>query len=247
MSRRRLGTALEDRRSSTATGSAAARLAPWASAVKRSWTSGTDAPVCGWFVPPTRRQRAILDAAAARSYSRRLLLHDHARHVERLGQRSGTRPRPVRPRSADAFAALRSFPDFRGNPSSLPAWLNRITVHTARRHIRQRRVRHWLTFSAPAELPDVPSTVASPAVRAALASVHALLERMPSDERVALSLRFVGQLGPTEVADATGFSLATAKRCLGRARDRFLKHGQPRRRSARLAGGERRWTLRAGA
>ncbi|MBI5488948.1 MAG: sigma-70 family RNA polymerase sigma factor [Deltaproteobacteria bacterium] len=120
------------------------------------------------------------------------------------------------------LAALRSFPAFRGEAWSLAPWLNRIAVHTARRHIRSRRVRRWLRFAAPGDVPDVPSAVASPAIRAALGRVYSILEHMPADERIALSLRFVGQLELTELAEATGVSLATAKRCLGRARDRFL-------------------------
>jgi RNA polymerase sigma-70 factor (ECF subfamily) len=119
--------------------------------------------------------------------------------------------------------ALSSLPGFRSGAGSLAPWLNRITVFTARRHIRRRRVRRWLSFAAPDELPERPSAAADPAIRAALARTYVLLERLPADERIAFSLRFIEELELTEAAETMGISLATVKRRLDRARERFLE------------------------
>jgi RNA polymerase sigma-70 factor (ECF subfamily) len=148
----------------------------------------------------------------------------HSAHVERL-LRSVLGPDVDIPDLVQQtfLEALSSLPGFRSGAGSLVPWLNRIAVYTARRHIRRRRVRRWLSFAAPGELPEQASAAADPAVQAALARTYVLLARLPADERIVFSLRFIEDLELTEAAEAMGISLATVKRRLDLARERFLE------------------------
>ena len=58
---------------------------------------------------------------------------------------------------------------------------------------------------------------ASDAVRA----TFSILEKMPADDRLVFSLRYVSGLGPSEMAEACQTSLSTLKRRLARAEQRF--------------------------
>jgi RNA polymerase sigma-70 factor (ECF subfamily) len=58
-------------------------------------------------------------------------------------------------------------------------------------------------------------------VRDALRATYAALDALPADERVAFALRFIDGMELTEVAAACETSLATIKRRLARAEDRF--------------------------
>jgi RNA polymerase sigma factor (sigma-70 family) len=59
-----------------------------------------------------------------------------------------------------------------------------------------------------------------------MAETYAILEQLPEDERVALSLRFIDQMELRAVASALGVSLATVKRVLRRAENRFAAFAQ---------------------
>lgn len=117
---------------------------------------------------------------------------------------------------ARALADVASIED----ASRLQGWLTSVTVFTARGVIRYRRRRRWLRFFAPEELPER-SCVDPHGPREALARTYALLERLPADERIAFSLRFVDEMELVDVAEACDVSLATIKRRLSRARKRF--------------------------
>jgi RNA polymerase sigma-70 factor (ECF subfamily) len=112
------------------------------------------------------------------------------------------------------------------DPAALKPWLLRIATHSARRTLRSRTRRGWLRFfvdaedearNAPvAEAPDVEG-------RATLQAVYKLLDRVPADERIAFALRYIDGMELTEVAAACSVSLATTKRRLHRAEERFLR------------------------
>lgn len=122
----------------------------------------------------------------------------------------------------DVFVrAIEGVPRLRHN-SALKAWLSQVAVFTARTLIlRRRRRRRWLAVFAW----DEPEAMAPPDPDAsdALRATCALLERMPVEERLALSLRLLGQFEIAEVAEACGISLSTAKRRLRRASERFAE------------------------
>jgi RNA polymerase sigma-70 factor (ECF subfamily) len=94
-------------------------------------------------------------------------------------------------------------------PSMLKEWLRGVTVFVARGCLRRRRRRQWLVFRRSEDLPDVPVDV------------------LPTDATEALfALRFVAEMELTEVAAACQVSLATIKRRLERAQDRFKAVGR---------------------
>jgi RNA polymerase sigma-70 factor, ECF subfamily len=107
------------------------------------------------------------------------------------------------------------------DPSRLKSWLISIAINTARNCIRKRRRRNWV-FSllhrdqqaSGAEPPRIPAGEVSAATRAVLAKLSA-------DEQVLFSLRFVARLELAEVAEACGMSIATVKRRLAGAREKF--------------------------
>ncbi len=109
---------------------------------------------------------------------------------------------------------------YRGDASSLQAWLTRIAVKRAQKCIRRRTTRRWLGLAHPIELPE-PAATTDPELQATLARAYAVLERMPVRERVPFALRFLEGMALAEVAEACELSLATTKRRLVRARERF--------------------------
>ncbi len=125
----------------------------------------------------------------------------------------------------DAFEqAIRSLHRFVGSRHDLGAWLNRIAVNVAKNRLRHQRVRRWIRGAVPYETSEVATRVASPEVVFAMKRTYEVLQRLPTDERIPFALRFIDGMQLTEVADATGASLATVKRRLRRARERFARH-----------------------
>src|SRR5207247_1154637 len=78
------------------------------------------------------------------------------------------------------------------------------------------------SFWSPADLPEIESADASPESRNAMCETYAILAQLPDEERVAFSLRMIDQMELADVASALGVSLATVKRLLRRAQDRFI-------------------------
>jgi RNA polymerase sigma-70 factor (ECF subfamily) len=158
------------------------------------------------------------DAAA-----RKELFERFAPHVERVLVRVLGRD----PELADAlhdtfvqaFASVTSLRD----ASALKAWLSMVAVYTARGIIRRRKVRRWLRFWAPEDLPETAAPGPSAEDSWAVARVYALLDRLPADHRIAFSLRYVEGMSLQEVAEACACSLATVKRRLSRAQTSFLE------------------------
>ena len=118
------------------------------------------------------------------------------------------------------------------DPRALPSWLIRISVCTASDLIRRRRRRRWLQFFAePQELVDRASELVFEGepdleARQALIAAQAILSSLPTDERIAFSLRRLDGMELKDVAHACGCSLATIKRRLARAEKRFLARAE---------------------
>jgi RNA polymerase sigma-70 factor, ECF subfamily len=109
-------------------------------------------------------------------------------------------------------------------PRGLRHWLTAIAVNVAREQLRSSRRRGWLEYRASEALPDWPSHAATDellAARAAVTELFAVLAQMPEEERVAFSLRRLEELPNDEVATLLKVSLATAKRRIARANERF--------------------------
>lgn len=111
------------------------------------------------------------------------------------------------------------------DPAALRPWLLRIATHCARRTLRTRTRRAWLRFFVDADEeagfePTTPELDVEG--RETVRAVYALLGRMPADERIAFALRYIDSMELTEVAEACTVSLATVKRRIQRAEERFL-------------------------
>jgi RNA polymerase sigma-70 factor (ECF subfamily) len=104
------------------------------------------------------------------------------------------------------------------------SWLGSIVVHAVRSRMRRARLMNVLGIgraSEPVDLDALASSDASPHVRAQLAQIYALLRTLPTDDRIAWTLRCVQGHDLETVAKLVRCSLATVKRRITRAQ-RFL-------------------------
>lgn len=122
----------------------------------------------------------------------------------------------------ETFAQILGSIDKLDDPRRLKGWLVRVAVFTARGVIRKRKRKRWLRFAPPEQLADRRSTTQDPRAREALAAVYAVLDAMPERERVPFTLRYFEGMQLVEVADACDVSLATIKRHLRKAEQRFV-------------------------
>jgi RNA polymerase sigma-70 factor (ECF subfamily) len=138
--------------------------------------------------------------------------------------------------------ALRSI-DRLKEPDALKMWVTSIAVFKARRVLRQRRRRNWLRLAAPDELDRIaPTSGGGSELAEAMHCTYLALNELPPDERIAFALRYIEGMELVELAEACRTSVATVRRRLVRAQERFLR--KARRYpvlSARIAEG-RRWT-----
>jgi RNA polymerase sigma-70 factor (ECF subfamily) len=114
----------------------------------------------------------------------------------------------------DTFVlALEELPRLRAGTALRP-WLARIAVTQTHRRFRRRRLLRLLGMDRGEAVPfdAIASADAGPEVRAQLAALGRALAELPSDQRIAWSLRYVEGATLEEVADACACSLATAKR-----------------------------------
>ena len=108
-------------------------------------------------------------------------------------------------------------------PQAFRAWMTRIVVGTTIATIRRRRLltKLGLLRSQPVQLETLIAREAPPDVSAELRKIYRVLDELPTAERAILVLRRVERHSLVEVAEHTGWSLATVKRKLARA-DRML-------------------------
>jgi RNA polymerase sigma-70 factor (ECF subfamily) len=106
------------------------------------------------------------------------------------------------------------------DPESFKPWVTTIAVRVARAELRRRRVRQIFTLWQSSELPEVSHDDDHPG-REELRAVFRLLDALPTEDRIAFSLRFLQGEELTEVARLAGCSLATAKRRIARAEAEF--------------------------
>jgi len=111
------------------------------------------------------------------------------------------------------------------DPGAFRSWLGSIVVFAVRTRLRRTRLMNLLGLGRgadPVDLDSLASPHASPHVRAQLAQIYALLRTLPTDDRIAWTLRSVEGHELEVVARLTGCSLATVKRRISRAQ-RFLE------------------------
>jgi len=114
----------------------------------------------------------------------------------------------------DAHRGLSSLRD----PGAVRAWLARLTVRKARRVLRRRRLMRALGLDTQPDYGLVVDPAATPEQRVLLVEIYRLMDAMPSEERLAWSLRYLEGETLERVAELCGCSLATAKRRIRAAR-----------------------------
>jgi RNA polymerase sigma-70 factor, ECF subfamily len=107
----------------------------------------------------------------------------------------------------------------------LGAWITSVCVKTVRSEIRRRRVRRFF-HAGPTEITRIAAPVEDHDARELLERVYTLLDALPADERIAFALRYIDERPLLEVAEACDCSLATIKRRLSKAEQRFTRLAQ---------------------
>jgi RNA polymerase sigma-70 factor (ECF subfamily) len=153
-----------------------------------------------------------------------VLYRRHAAFAIQLATRIEGSARDVEDIVHDAF--LRAFERLGdlADPASFRAWLGAIVVHAVRSRLRRGRLMAVLGMgksSEPVDLDALASPDASPHVRAQIAQIYALLRTLPTDDRIAWTLRAIDGHDLEEAARLCGCSLATVKRRISRTQ-RFL-------------------------
>jgi RNA polymerase sigma-70 factor, ECF subfamily len=168
---------------------------------------------------PAELLRAL---AEGRRGAKEALFREHAPYVERVLSRVLGDGPDVADTIQDVFLQVfRNIGNVR-EPEKLRPWIRTVTVMTARKRIRSRRRARWLRFW-PFDAPEleVESHDADDVTLSALRATYRVLDRLPTDLRLVFTLRFVEEMELTEIAEATGVSLATVKRHLQKAQQRF--------------------------
>jgi RNA polymerase sigma-70 factor (ECF subfamily) len=106
-----------------------------------------------------------------------------------------------------AFKGLRALRD----EGAIKHWLGTVTVRVASKRLRVRRLRAFFGLGE-RDYDDVAAPGATPEQRALLASVYAILDTLPVNDRLAWTLRVVEGLDLQTVAQMCNCSLATVKR-----------------------------------
>ncbi|HJL17645.1 MAG TPA: sigma-70 family RNA polymerase sigma factor [Sandaracinaceae bacterium LLY-WYZ-13_1] len=170
---------------------------------------------------PLASDASLVEAArAGERTAQEALFRRYARMVNAMAFRLvGPEVEEVEDLVQDSFVAALSSLDRLGEPARFSTWLGSIVVRTAHKRLRRRRLRSRVgpTGMEPGDLDRMIATTAPPDVVAEVRLIYALVERLPTEERLALLLRRVQGMTLPEVAEAMGLSLATVKRRLAAA------------------------------
>jgi len=121
----------------------------------------------------------------------------------------------------DVFvAAITSIAKLR-DPAMLKSWLLGIAVGKVRENVRSRWRRRWLSFHPTEDLPDHPAPT-SDAQLDVVREVCGILDRLPSEERIALLLHHLEGLSLEEAARACDMSASTFRRRVARGEAKFI-------------------------
>lgn len=114
----------------------------------------------------------------------------------------------------DAFLRAHECLDELRDDGAFRSWLASIVVRLVRSRLRRARLLGSLGLSTQQhiDLDALAADGAGPEVRALLAQVYGVLRRIPVDQRIAWTLRYVEKHTLPDVAEIVGCSLATVKR-----------------------------------
>ena len=179
-------------------------------------------PVSKPAVTPTDAT-LVLAARAGEDWAREALFRRYARLALGLAYRIMPSDLDIDDLVQDSFLYAFERLDGLSNPQAFQAWLSSIVVRTAGKRLRRRKlqIRLGLRSHTPIDADEVVSRTAPPDVAAELRAVYALLEALPTEERVALVLRRVERLEIPEIAEQMRLSVSTVKRRLNAAEARL--------------------------
>ncbi len=123
----------------------------------------------------------------------------------------------------DVFLSAQRGLDALRDEGAVKAWLATVTVRKSQRRLKRRRLRISLGLEEEADYSNVATGGAGPADRTLLREVYAALDRVPTAERIAWTLRHVEGEKLQNVATLCDCSLATAKRRIAMAHARILE------------------------
>lgn len=154
-------------------------------------------------------------------WGRAALLDRYGTLVERIIRRIMGHDPDLEDLVQDAFAAILASVHEVRDEKALKGWLISVSAHTAHHAIRRRKLTRMIFFW---QKTDPPEPIVEPdlGAREALRRVYEALDQLPADERVAFALRRIDEMPLEDVASACEVSLATIKRRLARAEQRFL-------------------------
>ncbi len=165
------------------------------------------------------------DSSACEALYRR-----HATFAIHLATRIEGSTRDVEDVVHDAFIKAFTRLSDLADPQAFRSWLGSIVVHAVRSRLRRARLMSLLGLSKgadPIELDSIASSEASPHVLAQIAQVYALLRTLPTDDRIAWTLRYVEGHELDAAAKLADCSLATVKRRIARAQKYLQEHFIP--------------------
>lgn len=164
----------------------------------------------------------LVDSGAVRSISSRELDDEEfferfSPYVARIGMRLLGRSSDVDDLVQEVFIAAYKKRDQLPDEGATRGWLAVVSVRTARRMLRKRRVRQFVGLdmgTPPLELLD---RTLSPDEHALISRIYQILDQMNVDNRLAWTLRYIEGEKLEDVALRCGCSLATAKRRIAAA------------------------------
>lgn len=155
------------------------------------------------------------------------LYRRHVRFAINLATRIEGSDRDVEDVVHDAFLKAFERLEDLADRAAFRGWLGSIVVHAVRSRLRRHKLMRLLGLAPPADHVDLDvlaSQGASQHDRAQLAQIYALLRTLPTDDRIAWTLRAVDGHDLESVAKLARCSLATAKRRIKRAQDFLDQH-----------------------
>jgi len=109
------------------------------------------------------------------------------------------------------------------NPESLRSFVYAITVNALKSELYRKKLRAWLLFEQPQALSGLGWKTLDMESRDLLRRFHALLERLPTRERLVFILRRMESMTVEEIATAMETSESTVKRSMTRAFERLSR------------------------
>ena len=172
----------------------------------------------------------VVAARAGEPWAREALFRRHARLANGLAFRLLGRDQEVDDIVQDAYVIVLDRLDRLEDPQAFASFLASVVVRRVGKVLRRRRLARRLGLvpkALPIDTSGFIATTAPPDAMAELRSIYAIVDELPTDERLALILRRVEGLPLEEVARLCNCSLATVKRKIAAAEAKLAESPAP--------------------